>query len=74
MFLASIEPVAINTYRMASRRLAPGEKTDGVVSFERPAFKESRERLLLQVAQVEEVDRPVLTTIAFVAPAKGVAK
>ncbi len=68
------EPVAINTYRMASRRLAPGEKTDGVVSFERPAFKESRERLLLQVAQVEEVDRPVLTTIAFVAPAKGVAK
>ena len=68
------EPVAIKTYRMASRRLAPGEKTDGVVSFERPAFKESRERLLLQVAQVEEVDRPVLTTIAFVVPAKGVAK
>jgi len=42
--------------------------------FERPAFKESRERLLLQVAQVEEVDRPVLVPIAFVAPAKGSTK
>jgi hypothetical protein len=68
------EPVGIKTYRMTSRRLAPGEKTDGVVIFERPSFKESRERLLLQVAQAEEVDRPVLTTLAFVPPAKGVAK
>ena len=67
------EPVAIKTYKMTSRRLAPGEKIDGVVIFERPAFKESREQLLLQVAQAEEVDRPVLTTLAFVSP-KGVAK
>jgi hypothetical protein len=67
------EPVAIKTYKMTSRRLAPGEKIDGVVIFERPAFKESRERLQLQVAQAEEVDRPVLTTLAFVSP-KGVAK
>ena len=42
--------------------------------FERPTFKESRERLLLQVAQAEEVDRPVLVPIAFVAPAKGATK
>jgi hypothetical protein len=68
------EPVGIKTYKMTSRRLAPGEKTDGSVVFERPSFKETRERLLLQIAQVEEVDRPVLTTIAFVPPAKGVAK
>ena len=68
------EPVGIQDYKMTSRRLAPGEKTDGVVIFERPSFKQSRERLLLQVAQAEEVDRPVLTTIAFVPPEKGVAK
>ena len=42
--------------------------------FERPSFKESRDRLLLQIAQAEEVDRPVLVPIAFVAPAKGGTK
>jgi len=65
------EPVAVKDYQMTARRLAPGEKADGVVTFDRPAFKESRDRLLLQVAQAEEVDRPVLAKIAFVAPAKG---
>ena len=68
------EPVAIKDYRMTARRLAPGARVDGVVMFERPTFKESRERLLLQVAQAEEVDRPVLAPIAFVAPAKGGTK
>jgi hypothetical protein len=68
------EPVAIKDCRMTPRRLAPGERADGVVMFERPTFKESTERLLLQVAQAEEVDRPVLVPIAFVAPAKGATK
>jgi hypothetical protein len=61
------EPVAIKEYQMTARRLAPGARVDGVVTFERPAFKESHDRLLLQVAQAEEVDRPVLAPIAFVA-------
>jgi len=68
------EPIAIKDYRITSRRLAPGSGTDGVVVFERPTFKESRDRLLLEIAQAEEVDRPVLVPIAFVAPAKGAAK
>ena len=68
------EPVPIEDYRMTARRLAPGARADGVVMFERPTFKESRERLLLQVAQAEEVDRPVLALIAFVAPVKGGTK
>lgn len=68
------EPMAIKDYRMTARRLAPGARADGVVMFERPTFKESSERLLLQVAQAEEVDRPVLVPIAFVAPAKGATK
>ena len=68
------ELVAIKDYRLTARRLVPGARADGVVIFERPSFKESRERLLLQVAQAEEVDRPVLVPIAFVAPAKGETK
>ncbi len=68
------EPIAIKDYQLASRRLPPGATTDGTVVFERPAFKESREQLLLQVAQAEEVDQPVLVPIAFVAPAKGATK
>lgn len=68
------EPVAIKDYWMTTRRLAPGARTDGVVVFERPSFKESSERLLLAVAQADEVDRPVLVPIAFVAPVVGGAK
>jgi hypothetical protein len=68
------EPVAIKDYWMTSRRLAPGARADGIVAFDRPIFKESKERLLLAVAQAEEVDRPVLTPIAFVAPVSGGAK
>jgi hypothetical protein len=65
------EPVAIKDYSITARRLAPGARADGVVVFERPNFKESRERLLLAIAQAEEVDRPVLVPIAFVAPTTG---
>ena len=68
------EPVAIKDYWVTARRLAPGARADGVVVFERPSFKESSERLLLAVAQAEEVDRPVLAPIPFVAPVTGGAK
>lgn len=68
------EPVAIKDYWMTTRRLAPGAKVYGVVVFERPSFKESDEQLLLAVAQVEAVDRPVLAPISFVAPIEGGAK
>ena len=68
------EPVAIKDYAITTRRLAPGAKAEGVVVFERPNFKESSERLLLSVAQAEEVDRPMLVPIAFVAPTGGGAK
>jgi hypothetical protein len=65
------EPVAIKDYWISRRQLAPGARADGVVFFERPSFKESRERLLLSVAQADAVDRPVLVPIAFVAPLTG---
>ena len=53
---------------MTTQRLGPGERADGVLLFERPSFKESNEQLLLQVAQAEQVDRPVLVPISFTAP------
>src|SRR5260370_14240680 len=65
------QPVAIKDYWITSRRLAPGATADGIVVFDRPTFKESSERLLLAVAQPEEVDRPVLAPIAFVSPVSG---
>src|SRR5437879_3286506 len=68
------EPVPIKHYWVHSRRLAPGARADGLVVFDRPTFKESKEKLLLAVAQAEEVDRPVLAPIAFVAPVSGGAK
>jgi hypothetical protein len=68
------EPVAIKDYWISSTQLAPGARADGMVLFERPSFKESRERLLLAVAQADAVDRPVLVPIAFVAPITGGAR
>jgi hypothetical protein len=62
------EPVAIDEYSMTALRLGPGARGDGVVLFERPSFKESSEQLLLQVAQAEQVDHPVLVPISFTAP------
>ena len=71
---AKAEPIAIDDYSLTFRRLGPGQRADGVLVFERPAFKESGEQLLLQVAQAEQVDRPVLVPITFTAPLEGRAQ
>lgn len=68
------DPVPISEYRMTTRRLAPGERADGVVVFERPAFKESTEKLELQLAQAEQVDRPILLPVPFTATAPGASQ
>jgi hypothetical protein len=68
------DPVPISEYRMTTRRLAPGERADGVVVFERPAFKESTEKLELQLAQAEQVDRPILLPVPFTATPQGVSQ
>jgi hypothetical protein len=65
------DQVAVNDYAITPRRLPPRARADAVVVFERPTFKESREQMLLQIAQAEEVDRPVLVPIPFVAPLDG---
>ena len=68
------EQIAVYDYTMTIRRLPPRARADSVVVFERPSFKESREQMMLQVAQAEEVDRPVLVPIPFVAPLSGGAR
>ena len=65
------EPIPVGEYRMTNRRLAPGQRADGVVVFERPAFKESTEKLELQLARADQVDRPILLPVPFTAASEG---
>lgn len=62
------DSLGVKDYATTARHLPPRGRADTVLVFERPSFKESREQMLLQVAEAEEVDRPVLVPIPFVAP------
>ena len=59
------QQLAVDDFRMARRRIGPGERTDGVVVFARPTFKQSTETLFLQVAERGAVDKPALAPIGF---------
>jgi len=63
--------MAINQYQLTTRELLPGKIAEGFVVFNRPAFKESAEQLLLQVARADQVDHPVLIPIVFMAQNEG---
>ncbi len=58
----------IRDYRLSTTRLEPGARADGVVVFDRPNFKQSTEKLFLQLAQANQVDRPVLIRLPFTPP------
>ena len=68
------DQIAVTDYATTARFLAPRARANAVVMFERPSFKESKEQMLLQMAQAEDVDRPVLVPIPFVAPLEGGAR
>lgn len=69
------EPLGIEDFKIQpGRRLGPGARADGVVKFERPTFKESKESLLLQIAPADKVDRPVQVVIPFTTPYGGTAQ
>ena len=55
----------VRDFRLARRRIGSGERTDGVVVFARPSFKQSNETLFLQVAESGAVDKPALAPIGF---------
>ena len=65
------EPIPISEYRITARRLTAGERADGVVVFERPAFKESGETLQVRLAEADQVDRPILLSLPFTPVPQG---
>jgi len=62
------DQLEIRDYRLSTTRLDPGERADGVVVFDRPNFKESTEKIYLQIAQADQVDRPILIHLPFTPP------
>jgi len=68
------DQLEIRDYRLSATRLEPGVRADGVVVFDRPNFKESTEKLFLQIAQADQVDRPILIRLPFTPPISGDGK
>ena len=68
------DQLEIRDYRLSATRLEPGGRADGVVVFDRPNFKESTEKLFLQIAQADQVDRPILIRLPFTPPISGEGK
>ena len=59
------EQLPVEEFQLSTRRLAPRERADGIVVFERPPYKQSTETLLLQIAEAGAVDKPALAPIGF---------
>jgi hypothetical protein len=62
---STAEQLPVMDSRLSKRRIAPGERADGVVLFERPPYKRSSETLFLQMAESGAVDKPALAPIGF---------
>ena len=61
----TVQQLPVDDYRITSRRVAPGERVDSALSFERPSIKQSHETLFLQIADSAAIDRPTLAPISF---------
>jgi hypothetical protein len=59
------DQLEIREYRLSKTRLEAGERVDGVAVFARPNFKQSTEKLFLQIAQADQVDHPILIRLPF---------
>jgi hypothetical protein len=59
------DQLEIREYRLSKTRLETGERVDGVAVFDRPNFKQSTEKLFLQIAQADQVDHPILIRLPF---------
>jgi hypothetical protein len=68
------DQLEIRDYRLSTTRLEPGERADGVLVFDRPNFKESTEKLFLQIAQADHVNYPILIHLPFTPPMFGDGK
>ena len=65
------DQLEIRDYRLSATRLEPCGRADGVVIFHRPNFKQSTEKLFLQIAQANQVDQPILIRLPFTPPITG---
>ena len=68
------DQLEVRDYKLSATRLEPGARADGVVVFDRPNFKESTEKLYLQIAQADQVDQPILIHLPFTPPAAAASK
>jgi hypothetical protein len=68
------DQLLIRDYRLSATRIEAGARADGVVVFDRPNFKQSTEKLFLQIAQADQVDRPILIRLPFTPPIAGGAR
>jgi len=59
------DQLEIREYHLSATRLEAGERVDGVVLYDRPNFKQSTEKLFLQVAQADQIDQPILIRLPF---------
>jgi hypothetical protein len=59
------DQLEIREYRLSKTRLEAGERVDGVAVFDRSNFKQSTEKLFLQIAQADQVDHPILIRLPF---------
>ncbi len=62
------DQLEIRSFRLSTTRLETGARADGVIVFDRPNFKESTEKLFLQIAQADQVDQPILIRLPFTPP------
>ena len=62
------DQLEIREFRLSTSRIEPGGRADGVVVFDRPNFKQSNEKLFLQLAQADQVDQPILIRLPFTPP------
>lgn len=58
----------IDNYILSAQKLAPGQRIDGAVEFERPSFKYRKQRLLLDVASASEADMALYVPVPFTTP------
>ena len=65
------DQLLIRDYRLSATRIEAGGRADGVAVFDRPNFKQSTEKLFLQIAQADQVDRPILIRLPFTPPIAG---
>ena len=65
------DQLEVRDFRLSTTRLEPGARADGVVLFDRPNYKQSTEKVYLQLAQADKIEQPILIRLPFTPPVAG---